>query len=413
MKRSGKIAVLTAFAGLLLSLGALFAGAPRAGAESLSALERQAHESVLRLAELPTGYVLGGNFCGAARRPSEEEELVAVGEEHKPPTPYEAFVDHNASDSCVYAYEQLYRPAGAPAEPKVVFSFTFATTSVAAATEALADSGLSKELAAHTIADKVVEEGLYPVGSPPALGEGSRRFHTDLFYWEGHSHMAGTVVLWRQGKLVAGILAGGAKPGVNDAAADRYAALQQKAVEAPRPYEEAEAEDIPTFLGNPNLGVPVYWLGKEFKGGPRGWTSYFVRADARESLAHPETGRRMSIQYDTELFLDSWTPGGWRRFSKTEVGRRQWTWHCTRSQIVRLPEGHAVIYTGYRTDYKTCPSSARQLLSAHVFLPGAVVAIGEPLCRSCEGYLSPQYGSVAAMKALVRGLHRWRPGDAG
>jgi hypothetical protein len=122
---------------------------------------------------------------------------------------------------------------------------------------------------------------------------------------------------------------------------------------------------------------------------------------------------QLSVQYNTELFLDSWTPDGWRRFSKTEVGRRQWTWHCTRSQTVQLPEGHAVIYASYRTGYKACPDFPPKHFSAHVFLPGAVIAIGEPRCRYCQGFLSPQFDSFPAMKAIVRGLRRWEPGDAG
>ncbi len=409
MKRSGKIAVLTAFAGLLVALGAVLGAASRAGAESLSALEREAHESVLRLDELPTGYVLGGrDFC-SARRPNEEVAIIAEGGEREPPTPYDEFLAHNATSSCVYAYERLYGPAG----PTAVESFTLGTPSVAAATEVLADGQLGEELAAGIVSEAVVERGLRPAGSPPPLGEASRRFRTNHFYWEGHSGTAGTLVLWRQGKLVAGILAGGAKPRVNDAAADRYAALQQKVVEAPRPYVEAEAEDIPTFLGNPNLGVPVYWLGKEFTPGPKTLTFSFSRADARQVLAHLGVGRRMSIEYGPELYLDSWTPGGWRKFSRTAVGRRQSSPYCTRSRSVKLPEGHAVIYASRRKADASCPNPEIPGLAAHVFLPGVVIAVGELLCRrSCEAILDPSINDFASMKALIRGLHRWRPGDA-
>jgi hypothetical protein len=414
VKRSAKIAAPTAIAGLLLALGVVFGGAPRAGAEPPAPTEQQALDSILRLTELPTGYVLGGrHFCELPRRPSEEVEIVAVGD-HSPPTPYEVFLGHTATSGCVFAYERLYRTPGAPAGPPAVISFTLATPSVAAATEALAEGQLSEELGAGEIAEAVVERGFRAAGSPPAVGEGARRFRTNSFYWDELADKPATMVIWHQGKLVAGILAGGAKPAVNDAAADRYAALQQKLVEAPRPYDEAESEDIPTFLGNPNLGVPVYWLGKQFT--PRGKTLSFSfsRADARPHLEQPGVDQRMSIEYGPELYLDSWTPGGWRKFSRTASGRRQSSPLCTRARSVKLPEGHAVIYASRGKGGANCPYPAIPGLATHVFLPGVVIAVGELACpHHCETILAPSINDFASMESLVRRLHRWRPGDAG
>jgi hypothetical protein len=376
MKRSGKIAAVLVLTSLLAVLGVAFAAAPGASAESLSPAERRAQESSLRLAELPAGYVLGeGWYCGAPLRPSEEEDIFEQ-EEHKPPTPYEAFLERNDPGFCLFDYDQLYLPAGEAERPNSIESFTFALPSAAAAAEALASARVSKEIATYITRD----EGFYPIGAPPPVGEGSLLFHTNLYHAWRRTHLAGSLVLWRDGEIVAGIFAAGAKIGIDDAAAAHYAALQQALVESPRPYKNTEAEDIPTWLGNPDLTVPVYWLGREFK---------------------PGHG------------LDSWTPAGWRRFTKTEVGRRQWSWYCTRSQTVQLPHGHAVIYAAYKKDYKTCPGFAPHHFSAHVYLPGAVIAIGEATCRYCQGELNPDFASFPTMKAIVHGLHRWRPGDAG
>lgn len=405
MRRLGKIAAVVALAGLLLALAIALAAASGAGAAGLSPAERRAQESVLRLPELPAGYVLDPNwYCGTPPSPSEDEGIYER-EEDKPPSPYQAFLDRNRPTACLFPYEHLYRPPGAPGGPPVVYSFTFAVPSVAAATEGLAAGA---ELASYAIG----QEGLFTADPAPALGEAALRFHTNRVELSGHTRLGGTVVIWRDGALIAGVFAAGSKIAIDDEAAARYAAAQQALVEAPRPYEADEAESIPTYLGNPRLGLPVYWLGSEFSPRPRAGTSYFLRATPREHLAHPETGRQMNIEYSPELFLDSWTPARWRKFSRTEVGRRQWSWHCTRSQTVKLPHGHAVIYASYRTGYKTCPSFAPSHFSAHVFLPGAVIAIGEPLCRHCQGDLAPQFDSFESMKAIVRGLHRWRPGDA-
>jgi hypothetical protein len=417
VKRSAKIAVVAALAGLLLALGAVLAGAPKASAGQPAPTEQQALDSILRLGELPPGYVLGGkHFCDEPRRPSEEEgeEIFVEGGKNKPPTPYEIFFDRTATSSCVLAYERLYRAAGAPAGPKAVFSFTLATPSVTAATEALADGQLSRELGTEAVSDATVEEGFRAAGSPPALGEGARRFRTNHFYFNDVTDTPGTMVIWHQGKLVGGILAGGAKPAVNDAAAARYGALQQKLMEAPRPYDEAEAEDIPTFLGNPDLGVPVYWLGKDFT--PRGKTLSFSfsRADARPHLEQPGVDQRMSIEYGPELYLDSWTPGGWRKFSHTSFGRRQSSSLCTRLRSVKLREGHAVIYASRGKGGATCPYPAIPGLAAHVFLPGVVIAVGELACpHHCETILDPSIRDFTSMESLVRGLHRWRSGEAG
>ena len=59
------------------------------------------------------------------------------------------------------------------------------------------------------------------------------------------------------------------------------------------------------------------------------------------------------------------------------------------AESMQLPEGHAVIYASYRTGYKTCPDFAPHHFIAHVFLPGVVIAIGEPLCRYCQGVPRP------------------------
>jgi hypothetical protein len=397
MKRSGKIAAPLALVGALIALATPISAA----AETVSPAERLAQESVLRLSELPAGYVLGEWFCG---RPPKESEYEGIyeREEENPPSPYEAFVDKNEPTICYFPYERLYRPAGSPSGPPVLEAFTMVTPNAAAADAGL---GVGAELVTS----------VFDLGSPgavrptPPVGEAARLFRGRLLrHWQ-RADLPGSVELWRDGKILGGIFAAGGAPVANDVTANHYAAVQQTVIESPRPYQEAEAEDIPTYLDNPNLGVPVYWLGKEFKSGPR-LTSYFLDAFPRGYYRMAKE-QRMTTQYNTDLFLDSWTPAGWRMFAKTEVGRRQWTWHCTRSRTVKLPNGHAVIYASYRTGYATCPSFKPHHFIAHVFLPGAVVAIGQPLCRYCQGDLGPGFESFKAMESIVRGLHRWRPGE--
>jgi hypothetical protein len=405
MRRSGKIAVLAPLLGVLIALAA----PSFAAAETLSPTERRAQESLLRLSELPPGYVIGERpHCARSGAGVEEEVggLVEEGERPPEPTGYDKFLEGNRLTTCVYPYERIYRPVGSPADPPRLDSFVMVTPSAAAAAAGLT---VGDELAAN-----VFElEGLRPGGQAPALGEGAHRFHDDQIRSGRREHLPGTVIVWRDGRTIAGILAGGGKPPLNDAAAARYAAIQQTSVETPRPFQQSEDEDIPTWLDNPRFGIPVYWLGEEFKLG-RAEPSHFLRAEDRKLLEHPQTGERLSMQYEDVLSFDTWTPAGWRRFAKTGVGRRPWSWHCTRSRTIQLAHGHAVIYAAYRKDYATCPTAPpHDYFLAHAFLPGAVVTFGQPLCRLCEGELVPEFESFAGMEALVRGLRRWRPGETG
>lgn len=219
-------------------------------------------------------------------------------------------------------------------------------------------------------------------------------------------NLPGTLVLWRQGSVLAGVFATSPKEAVSDALASEYAARQQSVVTAPRPYPAAEADDDATYLDNPNLHVPVYWLGPKFerKGLP---TSYFESAFGSGELAERLPGRELSVDYSDGPFLDTWTPGGWEKFSRTELGRREWSWHCTHAESIKLPGGYAVIYASYRKDEKICPSGPPRHFSAHVFLPGAVIAIGEPLNLYSQGF-GGAYESWRGLKAVARALYRYR-----
>lgn len=212
MERSAKIAAVFSLAGLLVTLTSVFGSALSMAAEPPGPAELRAQESVLRLTELPTGYLLSGRHFRSAQRPNEEAGGILEAEgPMAPPTPHEVFHAHNATSSCVYDYERLYGPPG----PTVVFSFTVRTPSFAAATEVLADPQLGEELTGDVMGNEVSEEGLRPAGTPPALGEASLRFRTNRFSWKGQTPTAATTVLSHQGKLVGGILAGGAKHAVS------------------------------------------------------------------------------------------------------------------------------------------------------------------------------------------------------
>jgi hypothetical protein len=352
---------------------------------------RPAEQTLLRLTDLPGGYLLRpGGYCEPLEVHSYtgKRALEAWGKAFSP-------------FDCHLGYKRLYRPPGAAASPPTIATAAVTTASVEGA---VAAASVGEELVENLTGAREVRAA----ATPTVIGDETHLFRSPEFDGEGGSQpQPGVSVVWRVGGDLQVVYAGGWSYAKDELAAYALAAKQQAHVEAPAPFLASEAEDIPTYFENPRLGVPAYWLGKEFKTGS-GPTSYFLGAYPR-GYFRLAPGQRMTAQYNTELFLDSWTPAGWRRFAKTEVGRRQWSWHCTRSRTIELEEGHAVIYGSYKSGYATCPTSGPHHFIAHVFLPGVVIAIGEPPCRYCQGDLDPNFESFKAVEKIVRGLRRWRP----
>jgi hypothetical protein len=409
MKRSGAIAAVTALGCLLAALLAPAAGAAEPlflePFEAANAAEKLASESTLRLTDMPAGFVVSTyeSTCGGLRDERETEGIYEE-REHPAPNPSEAFLTRTKAAFCEAEYERLYRAPGTGSTPASLASFALVTPSAKAAAEGLA-------LSAETFEYQLGVGDFKAVGTAPPLGEEARLFHSNHSRFRGLSNLPATLLLWRQGPVIGGIFTNGIHEATNDAAAAAYAARQQAYIAAPRPYLAGEAEDMLTYLGNPNIKVPIWWLGPTFE--PQGLRpTFFEGAYGREELARRLPGRELSVDYFNYLRLDTWTRQGWAKFSRTTLGRRQWSWHCSRSQTVKLPHGHAVIYAAYRKDEATCPSRPPNHFSAHVFLPGIVIAIGEPLGLYEQGDGTGDYESWRGLKAVVQSLRRWRPGEA-
>jgi hypothetical protein len=76
---------------------------------------------------------------------------------------------------------------------------------------------------------------------------------------------------------------------------------------------------------------------------------------------------------------------------------------------MRLPRGHAVIYSGYATRQdRPCPRRAFDRFLAHVHLDDVVVAVNMPYCLMCAARGAPPsrdpYNSINGMEAVARGL---------
>ena len=257
-------------------------GAPGTPAEEL------ASRSLLRLPDMPAGFVLEEeDFCGRPRDKSETYGVVEQ-EEHLPPTPQEAFIKKSGSVFCIVQFERLYRAAGTGATPLLLSSFAFTTPSAADAAEGLA---LGPELIEETLFTEGFDDGV-----APPVGDEARQFDTVLRGSRRYEGEAGVLLIWRQGRMIAGVFAVGATPGVSARAAATYAARQQSYVLSPRPYLQGESEDRLTFLENPMIDVPIYWLGPSFHG-KGGRPTWFDGAFTREGWLAPMPFRQLSVLY--------------------------------------------------------------------------------------------------------------------
>jgi hypothetical protein len=353
-----------------------------------------AEQTLLRLNELPGGYVLRpGGYC----EPVEVHSYTGK-------RALEAWVKDFRPFDCHLGYRRLYRPAGAAASPPSVATASVTTSSVEAAQAA-------KPVMAELVENLTEARDVRAAPTGAVIGEETHVFRSPEFDGEYRPEpLPGVTVVWRVGSAVEVAYAGGSSYSKDQRAAYALAAKQQAHVEAPAPYLASEAEDIPTYFENPGLKLPSFWLGRTFAPGKGLERSFFESVATRSELGRAYPGVEQTVAYAPGLFLNSWSPQGWARLVKASDGPRQWSWHCTRSRDLHLAQGDATIYAAYKKDFASCPGSAPHHFFAEVHLPGVVVTIGVPTCARCEsGTLS--YGSLRGMEAVLRGLRRWQPGE--
>lgn len=379
---------------LVAALSATFATAPALGSSQEAIRETKTLQMMLRLNQLPPGFVFDENsFCADVR--AEEIEGPEPG--------LAAYAGRYHPYTCSFEHERLYPVDGQEYDPAVVLASVIVNPSLAAVA---AGRRAAPELLAYLTQDT----GFHEVPTSARIGDGTRLFHTGLAQIRKRWHEPGSAIVWNAGTTTGVVFVAGEEFAELDRAATHFAELQQAHIAAPTPYLLSEGEDVPVFLSNPNLRVPVYWLGRTFKR-PGQRTSFFISAHGRREMEGGLSGKQLEVAYAPYLFLDSWTRSGWQRFVQTRVGSRQWSWRCTRSRTVDLPNGHATIYASYRTGYPVCPKFPPHHFSAHVFLPGVVIAIGEAQCGTCQSGGSV-YQSFRGMEAVVRGLRRWTGTEA-
>jgi hypothetical protein len=342
--------------------------------------EHPAERMVLRLHDLPPGFVQLGGFNCEPLRPAE------------PPREVADFVERFSPKGCFGTYQRLYEVPGV-ASPAIAGTGAMDTGSVEGAAAGFA-------VAPQLLGD-LTEKGAKVAPVAEAIGEATQLLHwKDLPSLTGEEGQRGTFVVWRWGTVVAATFAAADSFALADRIALDLARRQQAHVENPTPYTVAERYAIDVPLDNPRLEVPVRWLGRTFSPGHGLRTA---RLAAAFEITRP--GRQsFHLGYTRGINLDGRTEDDW---DTRQDGMPRWAWRCTRSRKLALPRGgNAVIYASYRRNLSECPARPPREYSALVHVGGTVLVVGRRICATCLGNTisAGEYNSLAGMKAIVRGL---------
>lgn len=368
--------------GLAAAIILLTAPAAEAASGPSGKLVAGAEETVLRLHDLSPGYVIEGDSGCDAFEPTEIGTLKAL----------DRWIVENWPEGCEFEYERRFSVPGYGPTPFQVVGETISTPSAEAAAKGV---GILLRLIPRVT--KWQRQGtisIGPGGPTATLFRFKARF--------GGDPEPVSVLVWHYGKLLAAIDVNGMTPQNNDSAALHYAQIQQRRLESPLPYTEAEQDDTEVELDDPNLKVPVYWLGRVFAPGSHWPTAELQTGTAVEEDGLP--GVKLILRYDG-FNLETWTPQSWKRFRDSFLGKLN-RGRCTRTTAFEWGQGHALISAGYRrrTFDEGCPHFPPTRYWAVAHLGGVVIGVNQTTCRC----LSPGFGfyssSLRGIKTILRGL---------
>lgn len=373
----------------VLVVGAI-AVALRQGTSSASRVpEDPAERMVLRLHDLPLGYFLL-DFSEGAERPFECEELRPAD----PGPRLKSFVQRFAPQGCLGFYLRAYRIPGTASAAVV------ATGAMDVGSAEAAQTGF--ELAPNLLA-KLTEERLEEVPPAQTVGDAARLFHWKHAPTYFRNSRLGSFFVWRSGGVLAAVFASAGSLATSDRVVMELAQHQQTHVENPTPYTKAERNASEIGLDDPALKLPVHWLGRNFD---PGHGLPVARLEGGEAAAKPYAlpQQKLRLRYSKNLYLNSWTSKGWKRFLETPASRIMRTWRCTESTELEIPGGHARVFAAQGRDFETCPDRPPKLFFAFAYLGGTVTAVNFVSCPGCEQVPYGAYNSLRGMKEVVRGL---------
>lgn len=352
---------------------------------------------ILRLADLSRAYSISGEtglYC--------DDFFYYLGDGYGD---YQADVEH-PSNSCEVTFltEDEFQWGRPDVDSRAVV-FERADSATMAFAYSVREAGKSK---------------LSPLRRTPAepLGDESAFFST-----RRGGGRASAEMIWRTGRVLSIVSAGGAVKRWVDRHALRLARVQQDRIVRPTAVTPRDNSRRALPLIDHRLRAPIYWLGRTFES-RRLARRLRLRFTAAGEPGHGP-GWIATADYGW-LSLGTWTPSGWREFRRSPTGRSIFTHHvCRRVTRVPVSGGRALIlnwrpdpgrWSGLRGRWRRCGRPWPQRFDttiAYVRYPGAVVSVNVPQCFRCFWGTGGRDESSEGLRAVVRALRVLTPAQPG
>jgi hypothetical protein len=177
------------------------------------------------------------------------------------------------------------------------------------------------------------------------------------------------------------------------------------------------AVDPAQALDRPSPGLQIFWLGREF-------AASGLPALALSKVDAPDRGPgyRYVLYYAPRddryappiATLQLWPRAAWDAILRQGPVGHLWDDPCWSREEVSLPDGRAVIFSGFAGDVVRipaagasagpCPSRPHDTFLAHVYLADAVVMVSAPRVGGAGGMTTSAYDTRYGIEALARGL---------
>ncbi|HYP56614.1 MAG TPA: hypothetical protein VEQ41_10010 [Solirubrobacterales bacterium] len=392
-ERGRRIAIGAALG--LLGLAAGLATIASMGADAAPRKGPDQTRLILRLSDLPLGYV---NFD---LQESEDERIFCSHLTNPDDTPprLARFIVRYRPKGCIDAYSRLYSLPGQTPSPALA-----GTGVMALGSDAAADAGWA-------VAPEIIGRDDPPREVRPSerVGRATRLFHAPTSGYLRQAGRAASFLVWRSGNTLAVVEAVADSYSQADRMAAELARLQQAHIRKPTRYTRAERFDGEVGLDDPAIDLPVYWLGRNFRPGRglpenRLYRSGFTGKPIAETTGFLPEGPTapLEVHYAT-IWLKTWTPETWPVFARSKTARAITTWKCTRTRTIALPDRTATIFGGYKEDFRRCPKDEPRAFTAWVDVGGVRIVVNAPPAPDFIETANP-YGSFEGMEAIVRGL---------
>jgi hypothetical protein len=357
---------------LLAALSALLAASAPAGAVVPADL-------ALRLTDVDPGYLVDDETCEPTTFYDDgpSDVLKQAGDLHHV--------------GCRIGFHRVWKTPGTPPSPLGVSSYVFEFDSADGP-----QAALTRPRDAVAFLSGSAPEVVQPA---PAVGDEAVLLHGKMPFPIRHPWWS-TTVLWRSGTVLAAVQTT-SRSDAGLQAALRLAAVQQARIASPTPLSPEDNDDAEVGLENPNLRLPIYWLGRDLAA--RGRlpelsldlsASLRIRGIETAYLDYGDDGVGITVARPRLLRLPIFRRD-LRRLSHDP---------CTRRERVALPSGHATIWSprGLRCRAR----GADPFAIAH--LPGVVALVG----LDAERRGSARYATRVGMLRLLRALRLREPRPA-